>query len=71
MGWQPIDQSSASDQVVFLTPTAIDREDFSAYVKQEGQKTDDAKVSTHLWRFFFKEYFLSYFGIIEKGVEVV
>ena len=36
MGWQPIDQLSASDQVVFMTHTAIDRLNFLAHVKQEG-----------------------------------
>ena len=40
-----------------------------AYVRQEGQKADDAKVPTRIWSFFFKESFLGYFGI-EKGVEV-
>ena len=69
MWWQPIDQSSASDKVGFLTPTAIDRADFLVYVKQEGHKADDTKAPTHIWSFFFKESFLSYFGI-ENGVEV-
>ena len=69
MEWQPIEQFSASDQVVFSTPTAINRVDFPAYIEQEGQKADDAKAPTHIWSFFFKESFLSYFGI-ENGVEV-
>ena len=42
MGWQPIDDSSALDQVVSPTPTAIDSADFSVHIKQEGQKADDA-----------------------------
>ena len=40
----------------------MDRADFLSYVKQEGQKADDAKVPTHLWSFFFRESFLLHFG---------
>ena len=39
----------ASEQVLFLSPTLLDKSDFLAYVKQDGQKVDNAKVATHLW----------------------
>ena len=54
VAWQPSYEGTASDQVVYPTLMAIDKADFLAYVKQDGQKADDAKVPTHLWSFFFK-----------------
>ena len=54
---------------MYPTPTAIDKANFLAYVKQDGQKADDAKVPTHLWSFFFSESFLLYFGT-ESGTRV-
>ena len=43
------------------TTTPMENADFLAYVKQEGQKADNAKVPTHLWSFFLCESFLLYF----------
>ena len=48
---------------------AIDKADILSYAKQDGQKANDTKVSTHLWSFFFSESFLLYFGT-ESGTRV-
>ena len=53
MVWQPSYEGIVLDQVAYPTLTAINKADFLAYVKQDGQKEDDAKVPTHLWSFFF------------------
>ena len=61
-GSLPVDGGSVSGQVLSPTPMVIDKADFLAYVKHDGQKAGDAKVPTHLWSFFFGESFLLYFG---------
>ena len=35
-GWLPVDGRSVSEQVLYPTPTAIDKVDFLSYVKQDG-----------------------------------
>ena len=61
-GWLSVDGRLTTEHVLSPTATAMDKADFLAYVKQEGQKADDAKVPTHLWSFFFCESFLLHFG---------
>ena len=68
-GWLPVDGRSASERVLHPNPTAIDMADFVTYVKQDGQKADDAKVPTYLWSFFISGSLLLYFGI-ESGTRV-
>ena len=58
--------NSALVRVVLPTPKAIDKAKIVDYIKHEGQKTDDAKVPTHLRSFFFRESFLYYFGSVDK-----
>ena len=61
-GWLSVDRRLATENVFSPTATVMDKADFLAYVKQEGQKADDAKVPTHLWSFFFRESLLLHFG---------
>ena len=70
MEWQPSYEGIALNQVVYQTPTAINKSDFLASVKQDRQKADGEKVPTHMWSFFFRESFLQYFSL-KNAVEVV
>ena len=70
MGSQPRYEGIVLDQVVYPTPTAIDKVDSLTYIKQDGQKMDDAKVPTHLWSFFFRDFFPQHF-VLENRVAVV
>ena len=50
--WFLADASSASAKVLLPTPTSIDKAILVDHINQKGQKEDDVKVLTHLWRFF-------------------
>ena len=52
--WLQAERNSASDRVVFPTPTAINKAELVEHVKQEGHKADDTKVPNRRWSFFFR-----------------
>lgn len=48
--------------IIFPIPTKADLAMAPDFIKQDGQKADNAEVPKHLWSFFFEQSFMHNFG---------